>query len=140
MQLKVELYETRLEQRDKNQERLKGFYKRQLDRKDKYAIELRDELNEAKCKLKVIEHGNKIAQRNMHVAQEDLDRDRKTMTESMVKQVRKVANLLGSVRNIRAESAVITANQVLASSRREAKLSSANRVRVLIFLFACLFS
>ena len=140
MQLKVELYETRLEQRDKHQERLKGFYKRQLDRKDKYAIELRDELNEAKCKLKVIEHGNKIAQRNIRVAQEDLDRDRKTMTDSMVKQVRKVANLLGSVRNIRAESAAITANQVLASSRREAKLSSANRVRVLIFLFACLFS
>ena len=80
MQRKVELYETWLEQRDKHQERLKGFYKRQLDRKDKYAIELRDELNEAKCKLKVIEHGNKIAQRNIHVAQEDLDRDRKNMT------------------------------------------------------------
>ncbi len=59
MQGKVELCETRLEQRDKQHERLKGFYKRQLYRKEKYAIELRDELNEAKCKLKVIEDGNK---------------------------------------------------------------------------------
>jgi hypothetical protein len=140
MQGIVNLYETRLEMRDKHQERLKGFFKRQLDRKEKYAIELRDELNVAKGKLNAIEHSNKKAQRNIHVAQEDLDRDRKNMTQSMVKQVQKVAQLLGSVRNIRTESAAITTHQVLASSRREAKLSSANRVRSLIFLFACFCS
>jgi hypothetical protein len=59
MQEKLDLYETRLEQKAKHHERLKGFYKRELDQKEKYAIELRDELNEAKCKLNVIQHGKK---------------------------------------------------------------------------------
>jgi hypothetical protein len=68
MQAKVDLYETRLKQKTKHHERLKGFYKRELDRKGKYTIELRDEINEAKCKLNAIEHGTKIAQRNINVA------------------------------------------------------------------------
>ena len=44
----VDLYETRLEHRAKNYERLKGFFQRQLDKKEKNASELRVELNEAR--------------------------------------------------------------------------------------------
>ncbi len=50
-QEQVELYEKRLEQRANNEERLKGFYKRQKDRDDLAANELRVELTEAKKNL-----------------------------------------------------------------------------------------
>jgi hypothetical protein len=118
-----------LDQRAKRQERLKGFYKRDLDRKEKYANELRRELNEAKCQLNAIEYGTKKAERNINVARQDLEREQKNSSKSMPKQVGKVATLLANVRVIRATG-----------SRREAKLAAGNLARSLIFLFARLFS
>jgi hypothetical protein len=79
----VELYETRLQQRTKRQERLKAIYKRDLDRKEKYANELRQELNDAKCQLNAIEYGTKKAERNINVARQDLERDQNNMNHSM---------------------------------------------------------
>ncbi len=119
------LYETRLKQRAKHQERLKGFYKRDLERKEKDAQVLRRELNEAKCQLKAIEYGTKKAARNIDVARQDLERDQNNSSNSMAKQVGKVARLLANVRVIRE-----------AGSIREAKLAAGNLVRLLIFLFA----
>jgi hypothetical protein len=43
-QAEVDLYETRLDQRAKRQEQLQGFYKRDLERKEKLVNELRREL------------------------------------------------------------------------------------------------
>jgi hypothetical protein len=74
-QAEVDLYETRLEQRAKNYERLKGFFKRQLDKKEKYASELRVELNEARNKLEATEYSTKKAERNINVAKLDLERE-----------------------------------------------------------------
>jgi hypothetical protein len=123
------VYETRLKQRTKRQDRLQGFYKRDLDRKQKYANELRQELNDAKIKLNAIEYGAKKAERNINVARQDLDRDKVSMSHSMAKQVEKVARLLANVQVVRATA-----------SRKEAVLAAGNRVRFLIFLFAYLFS
>ncbi len=123
------LFETRLKQRARHQERLKGFYKRDLDRKEKDAKELRCELNDAKCQLKAIEYGTKKAARNINVAMQDLERDQNNISNSMAKQVGKVARLLANARVIRATG-----------SRREAKLAAGNLVRSLIFLFARLCS
>ncbi len=58
-QEQVDLSEKRLEPRAKHQERLKEYYKRQLDRKEQRAHELRGELNEAKIKLEAMEYGTK---------------------------------------------------------------------------------
>jgi len=128
-QAEVDVYETRLKQRTKRQDRLQGFYKRDLDRKQKYANELRQELNDAKIKLNAIEYGAKKAERNINVARQDLDRDKVSMSHSMAKQVEKVARLLANVQVVRATA-----------SRKEAVLAAGNRVRFLIFLFAYLFS
>ena len=123
------MYETRLKQRTKRQDRLQGFYKRDLDRKQKYANKLREELNDAKIKLNAIEYGTKKAERNINVARQDLEREKVSMSHSMAKQVGKVARLLANVQVVRATA-----------SRNEAVLAAGNRVRFLIFLFACLFS
>ena len=125
----MELNEARLQQRTKRQERLKAMYKRDLDRKEKYANELRQELNDAKCQLNAIEYGSKKAERNINVARQDLERDQYNMKHSMAKQVGKVARLLANVQVVRATG-----------SRREANLAAGNRVRSLIFLFARFFS
>ena len=122
------LYETRLKQRAKHQERLKGFYKRDLERKEKDAQVLRVELNEAKCQLKAIEYGTKKAARTIDVARQDMERDQNNNSHSMAKQVGKVARLLANVRVIRATGSI-----------REAKLAAGNLVRLLIFLFARLY-
>jgi hypothetical protein len=124
-QVEVDLYEARLDQRAKRQERLQGFYKRDLERKEKLANELRRELNEAKCQLNAIEYGTKKAERNINVAKQDLEREQKNISKRMAKQVGKVATLLANVRVIRATR-----------SRREALLAAGNLVRSLIFLFA----
>ena len=121
----MDIYETRLQQRTDRQERLNAFYKRDLDRKEKYANELRKELDDAKCKLKAIEYGTKKAERNIDVARQELEKEQNHMKHSMAKQVGKVARLLANVRVVRAKS-----------SRREASLAAGNRVRSLIFLFA----
>ena len=128
-QVEVDLYETRLNQRAKRQERLQRFYKRDLERKEKLATELRRELNEAKCQLNAIEYGTKRAEWNINVARQDLEREQKNISKRMAKQVGKVATLLANVRVIRATG-----------SRREALLAAGNLVRSLIFLFARLFS
>jgi hypothetical protein len=124
-QAEVDLYETRLDQRAKRQERLQGFYKRNLERKEKLANEIRRELNEAKCQLNAIEYGTKKAERNINVARQDLERGQKNISKRMAKQVGKVATLLANVRVIRATG-----------SRREALLAAGNLVRSLIF-FVC---
>ncbi len=118
-----------MQQRTKRQERLKAIYKCDLDRKEKYANELRQELNNAKCQLNAIEYGTKKSERNINVARQDLERDRNNMKHSMAKQVGKVARLLANVQVVRAKG-----------SRREASLVAGNRVRSLIFLFARYFS
>ncbi len=91
------MYETRLDQRAKNYERLKGLFKRQLDKKEKYARELREELNEAINKLEATEYSTKKAERNINVAKLDLERERKNISQSLAKQVGKVAALLGNM-------------------------------------------
>ncbi len=96
------MYETRLKQRTKRQDRLQGFYKRDLDRKQKYANELRQELNDAKSKLNAIEYGTKKAERNINVARQDLEREQISMSHSVAKQVGKVARLLANVQVVRA--------------------------------------
>jgi hypothetical protein len=138
-QEKVELYEKRLEQRAKNQERLKGFYKRQMDRNDTAANELRVELNEAKKKLEVMEYGTKKAERNNDVARTDLDRQQQNVAASLAKQVGKVASLLANVRGMRAHAATTTTLRARAAARRDTRLATGNLVRYLIFLFARLF-
>ncbi len=125
----MDLYETRLEQRTKRQERLQGFYKRDLERQEKLANELRRELNEAKYQLNAIEYGTKKVERNINVARQDLEREQKNISKRMAKQVSRVATLLANVR-------VICATGL----RREARLAAGNQVRSLIFLFARLFS
>ena len=132
-QAEVDLYETRLEQRAKNYERLKGFYKRQLDKKEKYASELRVELNEARNKLEATEYSTKKAERNINVAKQDLERERMNHTHSLAKQVGKVATLLANVRGMRSESATSATTLQRASFRRETKLAAANQVLILIF-------
>ncbi len=135
----VELYEKRLEQRAKNQERLKGFYKRQKDRHEQAANELRVELTEAKEKIDLMEYGTKKAERNMDVALTDLDRQQKKGAASLAKQVGKVASLLANVRCMRAHAATTTTLRARAAARRETRQASGNLVRSLIFLFARLF-
>ncbi len=128
-QAEVDLYETRLEQRSRCQERLQGFYERDLARQKKLANDLRRELNEAKCQLTAIEYGTKKAERNSNVARQDLERDQTNVSQRMAKQVGRVATLLANVRVIRATG-----------MRREAKLAAGNQVCSLIVLFARLFS
>ncbi len=125
----MESYETRLEHRAKRQERLQGFYKRDLERQEKLANELRRELNEAKCQLDAIEYGTKKAERNINVARQGLEREQKNISKRMAKQVGRVPTLLANVRVIRATG-----------SRREAQLAAGNLVRSLIFLVARLLS
>jgi hypothetical protein len=138
-QAEVDLYETRLEQRTNNYERLKGFYKRQLDKKEKYATELRVELNEARNKLEATEYSTKKAERSINVAKLDLEREQKQITQSLAKQVGKVATLLANVLGMRDESATSATAQQRAGCRREAKLAARNLVCFLIFLCARLF-
>ena len=127
------MYETRLEQRAKNYERLKGIFKRQLDKKEKYARELREELNEARNKLEATEYSTKKAERNINVAKLDLERERKNISQSLAKQVGKVAALLGNMRGMRSESVASATTMQRAGSRREAKLAAGNQVLFLIF-------
>ena len=135
----VELYEKRLELRAKNQERLKGFYKRQKDRHEQAAKELRVELTETKKKLELMEYGTKKAERNMDVARADLDRQQKNGAASLAKQVGKVSSLLANVRGMRAHAATTTTLRARAAARRDTRLASGNLVRSLIFVFARLF-
>ncbi len=128
-QAEVDLYETRLEQRSRRQDRLQGFYQRDLERKEKLANDLRRELNEAKCQLTVIEYGTKKAERNINDARQDLEGEQTNVSQRMAKQVGRVTTLLANVRVIRATGL-----------RREAKLAAGNQVRSLTFLFARLFS
>jgi hypothetical protein len=132
-QAEVDLHQTRLEQRAKNYERLKGFYKRQLDKKDKNASELRVELNEATKKLEAIEYSTKKAERNINVAKQDLERERMNHTHSLAKQVGKVATLLANVRGMRSESATSATTLQRAGSRKAAQLAAVNQVLFLIF-------
>jgi hypothetical protein len=132
-QAEVDLYQTRLEQRVKNYERLKGFYKRQLDKKEINASELRVELNEARKKLEAIEYCTKKAERNINVAKQDLDRERMNHTHSLAKQVGKVATLLANVRGMRCESATSATTLQRAGFRKAAKLAVVNQVLFLIF-------
>ena len=116
-----------MQQKRDRQERLKALYKRDLDRKEKCANELRKELNDAKCKLNAIEYGAKKAERNIDVTRQEHEREQNHMKQSMAKQVGKVARLLANVRVVRAKG-----------SRREAFLAAGNRVRFSIFcLLAC---
>ena len=114
-----------MQQKRDRQERLKALYKRDLDRKEKCANELRKELNDAKCQLNAIEYGAKKAERNIDVTRQEHEREQNHMKQSMAKQVGKVARLLANVRVVRATG-----------SRREANLAAGNRVRSSIFLFA----
>ncbi len=126
-QAEVDLYETRLEQRSRRQERLQSFYQRDLERQEKLADDLRRELNEAKCQWTAIEYGTKKAERNINVARQDLEREQTNVSQRMAKQVGRVATLLANVRVIRATGL-----------RREAKLAAGNQVRSLIFLVCSL--
>jgi hypothetical protein len=137
-QAEVDLYKTRLEQRAKNYERLKGFYKRQLDKKEKYANELRVELNEARNKLEATEYSTKKAERNINVAKLDLKREQKQITQSLAKQVGNVATLLANVRGMRAESATSATTLQRAGCLREAKLAAGNLLRFLTFFVSSL--
>jgi hypothetical protein len=136
-QAEIDLYQTRLEERVKNYERLKGFYKRQLDKKEKYGSELREELDEARKKLEAIEYSAKKAERNINVAKLDLERERMNITHSLAKQVGKVAALLANVRGMRSDSATSATTMQRAGSRKAAKLAALNQV---IFLIFCLLA
>ncbi len=136
-QAEVDLYETRLEQRAKNYERLKGFYKRQLDKKEKYASELRVELIEARNKLEATEYSTKKAERNITVAKLNLERERMNITHSLAKQVGKVATLLANVRGMLSESATSATTLQRAGSRKAAKFAGVNQ---LLFLIFCLLA
>jgi hypothetical protein len=129
----VDLYETRLEHRAKNYERLKGFFQRKLDKKEKKASELWVELNEARKKLEATEYSTKKAERSINVAKLDLERERKNITHGLAKQVGKVATLLANVRGMRSESATSATTLQRAGCRRETKLAAANQVLFLIF-------
>jgi hypothetical protein len=67
-------------------------------------------------------------------------REQKQISQSLAKQVGKVATLLVNVRVMRAESATSATTLQRAGCRREAKLAAGNLVRFLIFLFARFFS
>ena len=66
-----------MEQHAKKQDRHTKFYKRQIDKSQGLANALREDLNDAKLKLEVVEHGSKTVERSMHVAMCDKDREQK---------------------------------------------------------------
>ena len=79
-----------MEQHAKKKERLTIFYQRQLDKKQRLANSLREELNDAKVKLQAVEQGIKKKERNMNVVMYDMDRKQKSSVHSLEKQVGKV--------------------------------------------------
>ncbi len=98
-----------MEQHGKKQERLKNFYQRQLDKKQRLANSLREELNDAKLKLEAVEQGIKKKERNMNVVMCDIEREQRSSIHSLEKQVGKVVSLLAGRRGIQAKSAKIHA-------------------------------
>ena len=94
-----------MEQHAKKQKRLQNFYERQLEKKQRLANSLREELNDAKVKLEAVEQGIKKKERNMNVVLCDMEREQKSCIQSLEKQVGKVVSLLASRRGIQAKSA-----------------------------------
>ena len=114
----MEHSELQMEQHAKKKERLQIFYQRQLDKKQRLANSLREELNDAKVKLQAVEQGIKKKERNMNVVMYDMDRKQKSSVHSLEKQVGKVVRLLASRRGIQAKSANTHAVLSQACSKR----------------------
>ena len=119
--------------------RQKAFYQRQLDKSQGLSNQLREELNEAKTKLVAVEHVAKTNNRNMEVAQCDMDREHKQLRHSLEQQVVKVATLLANRRELSSDAWDANAIRARAGNQKLARMASGIQVRVLIFLFACFF-
>ncbi len=116
--------------------RQKVFFQRQLDKAQGLSNQLRDELNEAKNKLVAVERGAKKIDRNMEVAQCDMDREHKQLRHSLEQQVVKVATMLANRRELSRDAWDASAIRARAGNQKIARMASGILVRVLIFLFA----
>ena len=123
----------------KKHARQKVFYKRQLDKSQGLSKQLREELNEAKKKLVAVEHVAKKTNRNMEVAQCDMDREQKQLRHSLEQQVVKVATLLANRRELSTDAWDANAIRARAGNQKLARMAAGIQVRVVIFLFACYF-
>ncbi len=82
----MEHSELQMEQHAKKQERLKNFYERQLEKKQRLANSLREELNDAKVKLQAVEQGIKTKERNINLVICDIEREQRSCIQSLEKQ------------------------------------------------------
>jgi hypothetical protein len=114
----------------RKQERQKGFYKRQLHRKQVVADELRADINEAKQKLVQKEQVTKKAERQLHIDQCDLERQKKHLDFDMAQQLGKMTTLLSNVRYMRDAGAAKLA--AAAKARAHDGVISAARTQVTI--------
>ena len=130
--------ESKVEQHVTTHLRQKVFFQRQLDKAQGLSKQLRDELNEAKNKLVAVERGAKKSDRNMEVAQCDMDREQKQLKHSLEQQVVKVASLLANRRELSRDTWDASAIRARAGNQKVARMASGILVRVVIFLFACI--
>ncbi len=117
-------------------DRQKHFFKRQIDRKQVCVDKLREELNAAKQKVAVMERGSRKVERQLHVDQADVDREKKNLNSIMARQFGKMQSLLATTRDHRVQNAEKIAALRLARTRRESFLVDGNLVCCSIFLFA----
>jgi hypothetical protein len=129
--------EAKVQQHVKKHVRQKVFFQRQLDKAQGLSQQLRDELNEAKNKLVAVERGAKKIDRNMEVAQCDMDREHKQLKHSLQQQVVKVATMLANRRELSRDTWDASAIRARAGNQKVARMASGILVRVLIF-FVCL--
>ena len=121
----------------RKQERQKSVYKRQLYRKQVVADKLRTDINEAKQKLVQKEQVTKKAERQLHIDQCDLARQKKHLDFDMAQQLGKMTTLLTNVRYLRDFGAAKLA--AAAKSRAHDGVISAAGTKVTICFWVCLF-
>jgi hypothetical protein len=109
-------------------DRQKQFFKRQIDRKQVCVDQLREELNAAKQKVAVTERGTRKVERQLHVDQADVDREKKNLNSIMARQFGKMQSLLATTRDQRVQNAEKIVALRLARIRRESFLLDGNLV------------
>ncbi len=136
---KLEHSEEKVQQHVKKHARQKVIYQRQLDKSQGLSNQLREELNEAKKKLVAVEHGAKKTDRNMQVAQCDMDKENKQLMHNLEQQVVKVATMLANRRELSRDAWDANAIGARAGNQKVVRMASGMLLRILIFLFACIF-